>query len=397
MKVLLVNQFFWPYEDAVAALAADLAEDLVAAGHEVTVLASRAAGPDGRRPPRRETWRGVQIVRARGTAFGKASLAGRIADYLTYLVGALAFALTAPRPSVVVATTAPPLVVSIGLALRALRGVRLVYWLQDLYPELAVAFGILRPRSSSTWLFERLSRAALRRADAVLVPGAPMAERVRAKGVPAERVHVVPNWADGARIAPVAPGANAFRRALGLEGRRIVLYSGNMGRGHDLATALALAERCRDRNDLAFVFIGGGARREEVAAVAARLPSVKLLPFVAREVLSESLSAADVHLVTQDPSTAGLLEPSKLYAIMAAGRPVLYLGPADTEVARTILAEGIGARAANGDVEGALAALDALLDGGPTVSHVRGAFEARHDRHVRTSHIARLVGGPHPC
>ncbi len=273
MKVLLLNHFFSPDGDAVAQLAADLAEDLVAAGHQVTVLAARGGYPGGRRLPARETWRGVQVVRTGGTSFGKGSIAGRLADYATFFATALVTALTLPRHDVVLATTAPPLVASIGAVLRVVKGTRFVYWLQDVYPELAVAFGVLGPRSPVTWAFERISRATLRRADGVVVLGEAMAERVRAKGVVAGRVHVIPNWADGAGVRPVAHEANAFRREHGLDGKRVVLYSGNMGRGHDLATLLEAARRLRGETDLVFAFVGGGGRRAEVEAAARELPS----------------------------------------------------------------------------------------------------------------------------
>lgn len=391
MKVLLLNHYFWPYDDALALLATDLAEDLVRAGHEVTVLASSGTGPGGTHLPHEETRRGVRIVRTRNTVLGKGSLARRVADYGTYLASAFASALTLPRPDVVVATSAPPLLAAVGLAAKRLRGSRLVYWLQDLYPELAVAFGVLGPRSPATWLAERVSRAALRGADAVVVPGEPMKARVAAKGVDPARVHVLPNWADGADVRPVPPDANAFRRGLGLGDRRVVLYSGNLGRAHDLETLVELARRCRDRDDVAFVFVGGGARRDVVEAAARELSNVRLLPFVARDRLAESLSAGDVHLVSQTPETLGLMEPSKLYGILAAGRPALYVGPPDSEVARTIVREGAGAVVANGDVEGARLALDRLLRDGPTSAHVRAAFEARHDRRVRTSAIGRVL------
>jgi glycosyltransferase involved in cell wall biosynthesis len=400
MKVLLLNQFFHPASDAVAQLAADLCQDLAAAGHEVTVLTARGAHPGGRPWLAREDWHGVRIVRVGATRFGKGSLAGRVADYATFYASAFWTALRLPRHDVVLATTAPPLVATIGAALRAVRGSRFVYWMQDLYPELAVAFGLLSPRSPATWLLERVSRATLRRADAVVVPGEAMAGRLREKGVDPARLHVIPNWADGEGVRPVAHAANAFRQGLGLEGKRIVLYSGNMGRGHDLSTLLEVARRSRERADLAFVFIGGGAKRAQVAAAAAELPSVKLLPFVPRSELARSLSAGDVHVVSQDPATAGLMEPSKLYGIMAAGRPVLYVGPATTEVAGTILREGIGAVVPNGDAAGAWAALQRLLEAGPAAAHVRAVFERGYDRKVRTEQteaLLRVITGQSVC
>ncbi len=392
MKVLLLNQFFHPDADAVAQLATDLAEDFAAAGHQVTVLAARGGSRGGQSLPARETWRGVEIVRVGGTAFGKRSIAGRLADYATFFVSALVAAVRLPRYDLVLATTAPPLVASIGALLRALKGTRFVYWMQDVYPELGVAFGVLGPRSPLTWCFERISRATLRRADAVVVLGDLMADRVRAKGVAPERVHVVPNWADGAGVRPVPREANPFRRANGLDGKRVVLYSGNMGRGHELTTLLEAARRLCGEADLVFAFVGSGARRDEVEAAARDLPSVRLFPFQPRERLSESLAAGDVHVVTMDPCTLGLLEPSKLYGVMAAGRPVLVIGPDSSEVARTVLREGIGEVVSNGDVDGVVAALGRLLASSESLGQrARQAFERTYDRRHRTMALGALL------
>ena len=392
MKVLLLNQFFHPYEDAVAQLATDLAEDLVAAGHQVTVLSARGGYQGGRQLPPRETWRGVQVVRVGATSFGKGSIAGRLADYATFYVSALVTALTLPRHDVVLATTAPPLVASIGAVLRTVKGTRFVYWLQDVYPELAVEFGVLGPRSPATWAFERISRATLRRADGVVVLGDAMAERVRAKGVAPGRVHVIPNWADGSGVRPVAHADNGFRRAHGFDGKRVVLYSGNMGRGHDLTTLLEAARRLRGEPDLVFAFVGDGARRAQVEAASRELPSVRLFPYQPRERLAESLSAGDVHVVTMDARTLGLLEPSKLYGVMAAGRPVLFIGPATSEAARTVVREGVGEVVANGDVDGAVSALKRLLAAaGPLGERARQAFDQTHDRRHRTMALGALL------
>jgi glycosyltransferase involved in cell wall biosynthesis len=373
-------------------LATDLAEALVAAGHRVTVLAARGGHRGGQRLPARETWRGVEILRVGGTSFGKRSIAGRLSDYATFFISALVTAFSLPRHDVVIATTAPPLVASIGALLRALKGTRFVYWTQDVYPELAVAFGLFGARSPLSWCFERISRAALRRADGVVVLGHLMAERVAAKGVAAGRIHVIPNWADGAGVRPVPREANQFRCVNGLDGKRVVLYSGNMGRGHELTTLLEAARRMCVEDDLVFAFVGAGAKRGEVEAVARELPSVRLFPFQPREQLSESLSAGDVHVVTMDPRTLGLLEPSKLYGVMAAGRPVLVIGPSSSEVAQTVLREGFGEVVANGDVEGVVKALGRLLNTSESLGQrARQAFDRAYDRPHRTSALAALL------
>ena len=312
----------------------------------------------------------------RCTSLGKGSVPRRLLDYGTFYGAAAARALAGQRFDVVVAMSTPPLVATVGAMLRRVRGTRFVYWLQDVYPELAIEFGVLRARSPAARVLDAISRSTLRSADAVVVLGEAMADRVRAKGVEPSRVHVVPNWADEKALHPVSREANEFRRTHGLDGKRVVLYSGNMGRAHDLTTLLGAARLLRDAADLVFLFVGDGAKRGEVETAARELPSVRLLPYQPREGLSESLSAGDVHVVTQAPFTVGLIEPSKLYGVMAVGRPVLFIGPPGTEAARTVEREGIGEVVAAGNPEAAAAALRRLLArGGELGERARTAFE----------------------
>jgi colanic acid biosynthesis glycosyl transferase WcaI len=392
VRVLLLNQFFHPDLAATAQLATDLAEDLVAAGFEVTALAAQGSYLGGAKLAPREEYKGIRIERVRCTSLGKGSIARRLLDYGSFYASAAARVLATGRYDAVLAMSTPPLVATIGALRRTLRGTRFVYWLQDVYPELAVEFGVLRPRSLATRAFDAASRWTLRRADAVIVLGDAMGDRVRAKGVAPERVHVVPNWADERAIRPVPHAENAFRRAQGLDGKRVVLYSGNMGRAHDVATVLQAARQLREEQDLVFLFIGDGAKRPEVEAAARELPSVRLLPYQPRETLAESLSAGDVHLVTQEPFTVGLIEPSKLYGVMAAGRPVLYVGPPETEAAATVRRESIGEVVVNGDPGGVVLALGRLL-ADPLVMGVRSrrSFQERYGRVRRTVQIAEIL------
>jgi colanic acid biosynthesis glycosyl transferase WcaI len=392
VKVLLLNQFFRPDLSATAQLATDLAEDLVASGLEVTALATRGSYQGGGRLPGSELHRGVRVERVRCTSLGKSSIPRRLLDYVTFYLSAAARVHAGPRYDVVIAMSSPPLVATLGAMLRRVRGTRFVYWLQDVYPELAIEFGVLRASSPAARALDAISRSTLRSADAVVVLGEAMAELVRAKGVEPSRVHVVPNWADEHALRPVPREANEFRRAHGLEGKRVVLYSGNMGRAHDLTTLLGAARLLRGEPDLVFLFVGGGAKRGEVELAARDLPSIRLLPYQPREGLSESLSAGDVHVVTQAPFTVGLIEPSKLYGVMAVGRPVLFVGPPGTEAARTVEREGIGEVVACGDPASAAAALRRLLQRGSELGpRARTAFERGYSRSLRTSRFGDLI------
>jgi glycosyltransferase involved in cell wall biosynthesis len=251
----------------------------------------------------------VRIVRIWTTRFGRSNLFGRAIDYLTfYLSAAGQLIRLTRRGDVVIAKTDPPMLSVIAAPIARLRGARLVNWLQDLFPEVAEAVGVgTNPVMRGSYgLMRALRNASLRAASMNVVLGERMAERVKAAG--AQAITIIPNWSDGREIRPVARSENVLRKEWGLEGRFVVGYSGNLGRAHEYRTlidAIALIEETSptDAEPVVWLFIGGGALydrfREEVAARG--LTSVVFKPYQPRERLSESLSAADVHLVSLKP------------------------------------------------------------------------------------------------
>jgi len=404
VNVLFINQFFHPDLAATAQIETDLAVDLAAAGVEVTAVAGRGSYLGGETLPAREAWRGVEIVRLAATSLGKRTLAHRALDYGSFYASAALALARLPRHDAVVALTTPPLIAAAGLVAKAVKGSRLVYWVQDLYPEVAIAFGALAPRSAAARAMQATSRRVLRASDRVVVLGEAMRDRAVAAGAAPERVAVIPNWADGEAVKPVAHAENPLRAELAGGASCLVMYSGNIGRGHDVETLVGAARLLRDRADIAFLFLGDGAKRLELQLAARDLPNVRLGPYQPRDRLAASLSAADMHLVSLSPGLAGLLEPSKLYGIMAAGRPALFVGPASTEVARTIEREGCGRVLANGDSRGLAAAIASLAGDAPTRDHMgrrgREALVARYDRRVATSRFRELLlglAGPDPA
>lgn len=386
---MLLTQFFHPDESAISRMGTDLAEDLVALGFRVTVVAGRGTYLGGERLAAREQYKGIDIIRAQGTSLGKRNLTFRLADYISYSASAFTSVAFAEKPDVILAMSTPPFVPAIATAMRVLRGVRFVFWAQDLYPELAVEFGVLQRDSMPTRFLERVSAAILRQADSVITVGEAMAARLVSKGALPSRVHVVPNWADPEAIRPVTHADNTFRATQRLNGKRVVLYSGNMGRSHDIETILAAADTLRERTEVAFVFVGDGAKARLVAEAAHGNAAIRLVPYQPRHLLSHSLSAGDLHVVTQEAKTLGLMEPSKLYGVMAAGRPVLYIGPRGSEVAQTILRESLGEVVANGDVQGVVEAIRRIFQDGTAMGlRGRAALERHHGRTFRTTQIA---------
>jgi glycosyltransferase involved in cell wall biosynthesis len=387
MRVLAVNQFYPPDMSATSQLLGELCEDLVAAGHEVAVIASQGTYRGGERLERRSVQGGVEVQRPWATSFGKASIAHRMADYSSFWATSLSAALRARRPDVMLSLTTPPMI-ALGMASVArLRRIPLVTWVQDVYPEIAAQFGVLSATSAAYLGFRSSAAAAHRLTTRIVALSDGMAERLVAQGAARSALRTIPNWADGRLIRPVAHEDNPFRKQHGLEDRFVVMYSGNLGQGHDVATPIAAARMLeRSSPRVLFLFIGEGARRAEAEQLAADLTNVRFLPYQRKTDLANSLSAADVHLVSLRQGLEGLLVPSKLYGALASGRPVCYVGPRECEVASVVRAHQLGTEARNGDAEHVAASVAGLAVRQDwwrdACVRARRTFEASYDRPV---------------
>jgi len=392
MRILLLNQYYAPAEAATAQLLADLGACLARAGHAVTAVCSRRSYPDPTLVhPAREVIDGVAVRRLPGTGFGRTTAAGRVADYASFMAAAAVRLLLGPRFDVVVVLTTPPLLATLALAGARVRRGRVVYWVMDVYPDVAFALGVLRRESPAGRALEGLARRTLRAADAVVALGETMAERLA--GLGARRVEVIHNWSDGQAVHPAPAAGHPLRSAWGWDGRFVVLYSGNLGLAHEFDTVLAAAERLGDRPEIRLAFVGGGPREAEVRREIGRrgLTNVELRTHQAREDLGQSLTAGDVHLVTLRAGLEGLLVPSKIYGILAAGRPTLYVGPAAGEIDAIVREGRCGTRVGAGDAAGLAAAIRAYADDALRVAEegrrARALFDARFDReHALAAH-----------
>ncbi|SRR5579871_1512106 len=358
MKILFVNQFFYPDHSAVSQQLTDLAEDLVAAGDRVDAICGRGGYSGGVGLAAHETYRGIEIYRVRSTGFGRQTMFGRITDMLAFYISATwaMFRHTSgdQRPDLLYPVSTPPLLFLGGWLVAKLRGIPVIYSVHDLYPDIAVALGVLKRGSWITRFIDAVSMFGMRRMDRIIVLGRYAKELIVAKGIPERQVVVLENWADPKLTHPVPHEENWFRRERALDGKFVVLYSGNMGLAHDFQTILECARRLRDRDDIVFLFVGDGARRREIEQYrdAHSLSNVVLEGYQDRGDLSYSLSSGDAFLVTLRPGGEGLVLPCKVYAGMAVSRPLLFVGPRLCDTAEAIERADCGFIFSPGDVEG---------------------------------------------
>jgi glycosyltransferase involved in cell wall biosynthesis len=341
-RVIFVNRVYWPSTAATAQLLTDLAEGLAARNRPVHVIAAGEAS----------TRHNGVIIHRPGGSEQHTGLFSRIRNYRRFRrdAGRQLAALVQPGDIVVVMTD-PPMLGAALTSLVAQRGAAVVHWIQDIYPEIVTAH---LGAWTSPWLSRLRARrdVAWRAARTCVALGEDMAQVIASKGTPAARIAVVSNWAPRELQAPASAEAIAARRAAwGVTGKFVVAYSGNLGRVHEFAAVLAAAGHLKARRDIVFLFIGTGARFEEVrtAARARGLENVRLLPPEPRATLAAALAAADAQLVTLRPGFARLVYPSKLAGVLAAGRPVLFVGPPEGEIARLLARERCGSSFGPGD------------------------------------------------
>ncbi len=384
MRVALLNQYYVPAEAPTAVLAADLMEELAGRGHETHVItSSRAYNEPARTYPRHETIRGVRVWRTRTSGFGRGGKLGRMVDYVTFLVGARRRLARLPRPDLVIAMTTPPMLVRAVFPVCRRRGARLLYWAMDLYPDVAFALGVLRPDGRVGRILTRAARRSIAAADRVVALGPAMAARLKAQG--ASRVDVIDNWCDGRAIRPRSRDDHPLRRRNGWDGKFVVLYSGNMGLAHDFSTLLDAAAELEERSDIVFAFVGGGARAADIRRGAReRGLSVEFHPWVETAELANGLTAGDVHVITMRDAVEGLLVPSKIYGVLAAGRPALYVGPEGSAIEAILAAADCGASVRCGESTELARWIRRYADEpGLRVVHgrnARAAFEQKYDR-----------------
>jgi colanic acid biosynthesis glycosyl transferase WcaI len=350
MHVCFFNRSYWPDLGATGQLLTELAEDLVRThAWEVTVVAGYPLRSNETVPA--SEWRnGVHIVRAAGSTLEPKTFSGRATNYLTYFASAAFKGLRIGTPDVVVALTDPPIIGLAALAVARKSGAPFVFLCEDIFPEVATLLEDFHSSIVNDAL-ARVNRFLVRKARRVIALGDTMKRRlVEGKGADPAKVTVIHNWADCTAVAP-GPRDNPFAREHGLVNKFVALHAGNIGLSQDLEIVLHAAEQLRERPDIVFVFVGDGAKKADLQDIAERreLRNVLFLPYQPREAMGQSYATADVSLISLKRGLAGVIVPSKVYNVLASGRPCVAAVESDCEVAGIIQRAGCGYVVAPGD------------------------------------------------
>ena len=391
-RILVLNQYYWPGVEATAQLLAQLCEAL-ARDYDVTVVTGHLHGHD---LPSDETRHGVRIVRVRSTAYERSRLHLRAANYASYLGDSVLTALRGERPDLVLCMTDPPVVGDIGLLVARRFGAPLLVISQDVFPEIAERVKRLE-QPLVVGALRKLVALYLKRADRIVAIGETMKLRLEQKGASPARVVVIPNWVDTSELTP-EPRSNPWGATRGLDERFVVMHSGNIGHAQDLDTLVRAATFLRDLDALRIVVIGFGARHGEVTRLAELLEVdgiVQFFGYQPRELLPLSLASADLHFVGLARGLAGYVVPSRVYGILAAGRPVLVSADTDSETVRLVEEAGCGLIVPPGRPELVAGVIRDVVEGRLSLEGMgergRAWVETEADREVAFDRYRRLV------
>jgi colanic acid biosynthesis glycosyl transferase WcaI len=391
-RLLVFNQYYWPGVEATAYLLSELCREL-ADEFEITVVTGKLRG--ALNEPR-IVHEGVSVHRVRSTAFDRANIWLRAANYATYLLGSVFDGLRSPRPDVVLCMTDPPIIANVAMVVAKRFRVPLVVVSQDVFPEIAVQLKRLENPIVIGFLRAAI-RYYLRRAQRIVAIGETMRTRLSEKGAPAERLRVIPNWVDTESLSP-RPRRNEWAAEHRLQDRFVVMHSGNIGHAQNLDALVRSATFLRDLRDLTIALVGDGAQLAALLELAELLEVgdiARFLPYQKREVLPLSISSADVHVVGLAHGLAGYVVPSRLYGILAVGRPVIVAADADSETARLVGEVGCGIVLPPGRPELLAAAIRGARDGELELEEMgergRDWVVANADRSVAVSRYRALL------
>ncbi|HRK30197.1 MAG TPA: glycosyltransferase family 4 protein [Tepidisphaeraceae bacterium] len=364
-RLLIFSQVFVPDPASVGQHVADVAIEMARRGFKVRVYtANRGYDDPTRKYPAREILHGVEVIRLPLSSFGKKTILTRVIGTASFMVQAFVRGLLLPNVAGVMVSTSPPLIGAVSTVLRMFRGMPMAYWAMDLNPDQLLAMNKIKPGGFVARFLEAVNRTILNNSALVIALDRFMADRLLPRARVSKTMAIIPPWPHEDVIEPLEHDQNDFRKKHGLDGKFVVMYSGNHSPSNPLTTVLDAAVRLKDDDTVKFLFVGGGNGKKEVEQYLKThaLPHVISLPYQPLETLRYSLSAADVHVVSMGDNMVGIIHPCKVYGAMAVGRPVLYVGPRPSHIADLLDQEDFGRAVRHGDVDGCVAAIKSLQE-----------------------------------
>lgn len=353
MKILLINESFYPDVSATAQHLTDLALGLKAEGNEVCVLCSDVCYENSKvKNPQEEMYQGIKIIRIKGKHASKESRGNRVLQALRNHLSFASKLLAIGKFDRVVVLTSPPMIAFWGMLYCRLKRAKLFYWVMDLNPDEAIAAGWLNEKSFTACLLERLHRLVLRQCEVVIVLDHFMKDRILLK-TPIKRIEVIAPWNHDEDLELIDSQENLFIKENNLQGKFIVMYAGNHSLCHPIDLFLETAKLLKANEEAVFIFSGGGPRVNEVTNFKRlhRLNNIIQFSYQPRERVKYLLSAADLHLISMGKDFVGIVHPCKIYGVLKLNKPFVFYGPEESPVGELIQKTSLGFQATNKEAE----------------------------------------------
>ena len=336
MNILFFNRSFYPDTEATGQFLTELCEDLVSYGHSVTVVAGRSyhVNDKGIFLIKNETYKSISIIRAYGTTFPKRLLLFRLINLGTYFLMAFTSGFfVKKKPDIVIALTDPPVLGLLGIFFSKLYKAKFIYSCKDIYPEVGMITGRLK-NPFLNFLLKKINEISFVVADKILCLGEDMKKKIVDKGISSEKISVIHDWADTKTLYPIPENENPLISKYKQPGQFLIMYSGNIGFTQGLEKVIDVAKHLKNNQNIKFAFVGEGANKSKLQDLVARqnLSNISFFPYESRNQILYSLNVADLHLITLEKGLGGIIVPSKVYGIMACGKPFVALVDKDSEV-----------------------------------------------------------------
>lgn len=397
MKILILSEFFYPDKSSTPKVLTELAEDLVEYGLEVDVITSKASYKgENKDLKNNEVYNDIKIKRIKSTRLNRNCYIGRILNYVTFLLSTLLSILNKNDYDCMLTVSNPPVLPIIGYIVNKLKGKPYVYLLHDIYPDIAVKVGAINEGGLVFKLISFLNKKIFGNAEKIIVLGKDMKQNLLDKNVSSEKIEIITNWADKSKIYKENKD-NTFSREEKINKTFNIVYTGNIGRFHDIETILDSALKLKCKTNIKFIFVGDGYKKQLIEDYIEKheLKNINILGYKYGEVYNQLLNASDLFITTLAKGIEGLGVPSKTYSYLAAGKPIIAIMDKSSEIGNLVEEKRLGIRVDSGDSDKIVKFISSMSIEEKKYKNIKynveQVFEDKYERKIVTKKFYKLI------
>lgn len=397
MKLLILSEFFYPDKSSTPKVLTELAEDMVEYGLDVDVITSKTSyKAENSYLKDREKYKNINIKRVYSTEFNRNNFVGRIINYITFLISTFMSVILKKDYDCILMVSNPPILPIVGYLVNKIRQKPYIYLLHDVYPDIAVKVGAIKEKGIMFKSMSFINKKIFRSASKIIVLGHDMKQNLLDKGVPSDKIEIITNWADRNKIYKISKD-NSFSINNNINKTFNIVYTGNIGRFHDIETILDSAMKLKNNNMIKFIFVGDGYKKKLIEDFTKinNLKNIKLIGYQYGEDYNQLLNSADIFITTLDKGIEGLGVPSKTYSYLAAGKPIIAIMNSNSEIGSLVENNNLGIQVDSGDsekiVEYIINIITDLNKYKEVEENIFNIFEKKYERKIVTKEFYNLI------